>query len=512
MKLGRIKKGLVILLGIMTACPSAFAQESIVKSYESTTTEITNEKLMEEEEVFEEMGEDEMVALIQKEGTVINQSQTHGNVKVTLESIWADQYNYKMLLSVEHVDKTPFEEGVEIHFNSRQEVLSKEEYEKAQILRNIPEDATAEEAFKIQATIDEWLKQFIKADGSVDMEAYMEALSNQREDEGTYGTGSGSFGEYEMPGTPEYKKYIVMTGSMMEALTDELVVDLGEYSETAWPTYESKLDLAAYLEAHQKDVLKTVPNELDEGELQYLEKLKEAKPEIYEEVYKDALAQLEMEPKYLLKDNGLKLQILEGKEEPYITDIGFIDEMLHINFRGDSTRRDFFILSNGEEEAYSDYSSGMGYEDEAGNRVHEKYITYPIKNIEALKKYQLQMQTEETVLEINEQFTFKVKSKLAEKTTKAMNQKVQLPEENQGLLKSITQTKLSLTLVIEDLVKSPGDHVELTVIFKDGTKQNIYTSATELSKNKAILVYDIVGFRKEMAKVMLGDVELVSYK
>lgn len=517
MKLGKIKKRLAILMGIIAICPMAFAQEYVVEKQGSATVIGGTAETVEAESVEEALNyftQEEMIALIQKEGTVIGESQVNGNIKVTLESIWADQHTYKILLSVEHVDKTAFTDDIDVSFTSGREILSKKEYEKEKILENIPEDTTPEEVIKIYATVEDWFKQFIKADGSVDMEAYTQAITNNMDneiEETSGGTGTGSFGECNIAGTPAYKKYFLMTGSMHETLEEDMVIDLGTYEEMVLKTYDSKLDLANYLEAHKNDVLKIVPNELDEYEKSYLEKLKKLDPEAYETAYKQALADLETQPKQLLKDNGLKLQIVEGVEDYYISDIGFIDEALHINFKGNKENISSPRLYNEEGNIYSEYSSGHSYEDESGNKIREKYKVYPIKNIEELKKYKLQIAAEETLVEIKDSFIFEIKNKLATQTIKCINKKVQLNNNNQGILKNVTQTKLSLTLVFEELEKRVKTDEDLTVIFKDGSKQKISISAAEYSKDKATFIYDISEIKKEIDKVMLGDLEILSY-
>lgn len=381
MKLGKIKKGLAILMGIMAVCPMVYAQDTEIKEIASTITTEAEEAVEEEDELYPYFIGEEIIELIKKEGTAINQSQTHGNVKVTLHSIWADAHNYKLLLSAEHVDKTPFKESVNVQFEGRREVLSKEDYEKEQVLANIPEDATTEERLKIHATVDEWYKQFIKADGSVDMEAYIEKITEAVEAEHaniiTGGTASGGFGEsYTVP-TNNYEKYFIMTGSnIMETLTDALVIELGTYKEVEWNRYVSPLDLVAYLEAHKKDILKTVPNTFSESEKSYLEKLKSIDPEAYEVEYKEVLARLEEEPKQFLQGNGLKLQVLEGVEDYYISDIGFIDGALHIKFINHGENIYSTRLSHAEEHVWSDYNRRYSEVDALGNEVEVNYEVY----------------------------------------------------------------------------------------------------------------------------------------
>lgn len=514
MKLGKIKKRLAILMGIIAICPMAFAQEQAVgKQVDTIVIEGTAESAIEPlvEDPLNYLTQEEMIALIQKEGTVIGESQVNGNIKATIESIWADEHTYKVLLSVEHVDQTPFNDDVNVNFTGGREILSKKEYEKEKILESIPEDATPEEVIKIYATVDDWFKQFIKVDGSVDMEGYIQKLTSgmeNREYMMSGGTGSGGFGNYDIEAAPKYKKYFIMDGSTYDTLEEEMVINLGIYEEKIWKDYESKLNLADYLNAHKNDALKIVPYELDEHEKAYLEKLKN----VDEEAYKKELEYYATLPKKVLKDNGLTLQPIEGISDYYITDIGFIDDALHIKFRGNRENHYSPALYNEEGFLGIQHSTGDKYTDESGNVIREDYDVYLIKNIDELKKYKLQISMEEKLVEIKDSFTFEIKNKLAAKTTKAINKEVQLSGNNQGVLKNITQTKLSLTLEFEALEKKVDEVETLTIIFKDGAKQEVYASASKHSKDQVTFIYDLSNLKKEIDKVMLGDFEILNNK
>lgn len=109
-----------------------------------------------------------------------------------------------------------------------------------------------------------------------------------------------------------------------------------------------------------------------------------------------------------------------------------------------------------------------------------------------------------------------MKNKLAEENKKVINKKIQLHKRMQGRLKNIIQTKLSLILEFEDVKREKEDELDLNkpliVIFKDGSQEELYADAVGYLKDKATFVYDLSQMKQEIAKVMLDDLELVSYK
>ena len=495
-------------MGLALSTPALMAVES---TSVAQTQEIVQEDEM--EDVWERLSAEQTVALIQKEGTTIGESKTSGNIKITLEKLWADQHTYKILLTVEHLDKTPVDEGERhISFNMHNEIVSKVDYEKDKIIESIPADATLAQAIKIYATVDEFYKKYIKADGSVDEAGYIKDLESGMDTmPSTFS--SGSVDNCDVEGKEKYKRYYIITGSKGNLLTEDNVIDLGTYEESTWKEYESKLDLVGYLKEHEKDTLKVVPHEMDERRKAYLEKLKVEDPEAYEEAYKEIMEELERSPKNLLQDNGAKLQVLENVPDYYISDIGFVDAALHIKFRskGEGIYQPSFI--KGEEEVSPEFSSNHSERDKEGDRIRDSYKVYPFKNLAELEGYKLQLRTEEILVQEKGNFVFEVQNKLEKGTIKEMNQKVPLRDKNQGTLKSVTQTRLSLILELENIEKRiDSDNEDLTVVFKDGSKKKLHLAASSMVQDKATFIYDLSEIQKEMAKIMLGDLELVSYK
>ena len=168
MKLGKLNKALIILMGIALSTPTLMAAES---TSVAQTQEIVQEDEM--EDVWERLSAEQIVALIQKEGTTIGESKTSGNIKITLEKLWADQHTYKILLTIEHLDKTPFDEEERyVNFNNHDDIISKADHEKDKIIESIPADATLAQYIKVCATVEDAFKKYIKADGSVDEAGY----------------------------------------------------------------------------------------------------------------------------------------------------------------------------------------------------------------------------------------------------------------------------------------------------------------------------------------------------
>ena len=481
MRLRKIQKRLAILMGIAAICPTLIAQTASTVKQEDVIAakNVVVESVAQEDIKY--LTNEEMMAKIQKEGISIGGSQTMGNIKVTLENIWTDRYTYRVLIAVEHIDKTPFSEATLIHFGPGENISSKTTYEKRQLRKQQREESA------------EAIPYFT-------------------------GMGSGSVEECHIKGIPNYKKYFIIDGSTYKTLEEDLVISLEDYQELAKKCYDSKIDLADYLSQHKNDVLKTVPNEIeiDEDVEEYLETLKKDDPAAYEEAYKEYVEELKRRPKKFLKDNGLKLQLIDGVEDCYITDIGFIDDLLHIKFRGDEEKRYALDFHNDKTGLGGYYGYGESCGVESGMKMQEKYEIYDVKNIEELKQYQLQIRTVEKLAEVKGEFTFKLKNKLAAENKTAVNKKVQLNKETQGVLKNIIQTKLSLILEFKDVKMENTEELEgaqsLTIIFKDGSKEEICESASIYNKEEATLIYDISAMKQEIAKVMLGDLELVSYK
>lgn len=469
---------LVLLMGMMTICSMILAQENVAE--EQDRTEIRKEVTQKE---VNELTPEEMMERIQKEGRYIGKSKTHDNIKTTIEAIWADQYTYKILICVEHIDKTPFGEETDVNFRG-QEFLSKQNYEKMKILNSIPERTSAEEAVKVLATNNKSFKQFIKSDGSIDVEGYKQYIDSIRLDlQGTNMYGP-RMKECQVKGIPAYKQYLIMEGSVYEEIEGESIISLEAYLERSLKTYNSQLDLAAYLKAHKNDVLRTVPN-----------KRAEDKRESFE-------------PREVLEDNGLRLEVLKGIDDYYILDIGFIDDALHIRFN-DSRKNKYIagLYKNGKEVSKV-YSRGLRGKDAYSTSISTWYEVYPIKNIEELKKYKLQVKSREDVAYIEDEFTFEIKNKPITGTTKAVHKGVKLDNYNYWILKDITQTNLSLKLTFEQAGGPIYAKGEMTLIFKDGTKAEIKPVVLKKVNNEAIYIYDIGIFNKVIDKIILGDLEI----
>lgn len=484
MRASKVKKGVAILMSVVAICPMLVAQENSAAKQEGVITT---------ENVIEQVGmylPEEMIARIKEEGIQINQTQVNGNIKVTAEAIWADRYTYKILLAIEHVDKTPFAKDVEIQFIKSPRVSSKKAYEIMKVVQGMSKEATMEEEINALSKVEPSFKQFIKADGSIDTEGYIRAITKAMCDgkEGALdGIDSGSFMDCGIEGVPDYKKYFILEGSDFKEIAANGVLVLGGYRENVRHEQASTLDLVDYLKAHKEDVLKTQPNKFEKGEEQGV-------------------------PKKLLMENNLKLPIIKGVADYCISDMGFVDGAFHMSAQAEKGKYFTLTLENEEGVLVPNYTLNFTTSGEQGERMRQDYAIYPIKDVAELGKYQLQINTEERLTEVKEDFVFELKNKIAAETNTALNKKVILNGDNHGILKNVIQTDLSLKLVFEDLEADVGLEENLMVIFKDGSQKQVYVRASGKSVDETILIYDIADIKKEVAKIMLGDVELLSYK
>lgn len=501
MKLGKLNKALILLMGLALSTPMVMAQETekiiAVETGESSQSTAVEEEVI--EEGLTRFSDEEMVEFIKAKGTPVGVSKEVDGVKITVEYILADRYMSKVLLSVEHLDKKPFAKEGDSTFRGMGELRTKEEYEKEKILEALPEDATLADYIKAYATIDESYKKFIKADGSVDEEGAIKEFEQGMEDGGS---ASSSFWRCDLEDEVPYKKYFILSSSSMDRGQGEMIFELGEYEEYQDVEFTPTLDLVAYLSKHQ--AVKTKVNELDEEEKEYLEKLKNEN----EKAYERHLAYLSERPKNILVDQDLELKVLDNVDNFMIKSIGFVDDALHISFiiKGEGL---YFLEMY---DANGDYVCKMhdsqdGSMDEAGNHIATRYEVYPIKNVAELKNYKIKVQSNEQLIKGKEHCQFEMNLKpIPEKVIK-VNKTINLDNQHKGVLKTITQTDLSLTLEFEDLNKKLDDDYDIKVITKDGEGE-AHTNATRVSKNQGTFVYNISDVKEKIEKIVVGDIEV----
>lgn len=501
MKLGKLNKALMLLMGLTLSTPMLMAQET--EKVITVETEESSQSTTDEEEIIEEglMGfsNEEIVKFIKAKGTPVGVSKEVEGVKITVEYILADRYVSKMLLSVEHLDKKPFAKEGNSTFRDMGKLRTKADYEKEKVLEALPEEATLAEYIKAYATIDETYKKFIKADGSVDEEGVMKAFEQEME---VGGSASSSFWRCDLEDDVPYKKYFIMNSSSMDRGQGEMLFELGGYEEYEDVEFTPTLDLVAYLSKHQE--VKTKVNELDKEEKEYLEQLKNENEEDYER----HLAYLSERPKNILVDQDLELKMLDNVDNFMIKSIGFVDNTLHISsmIKGEDAYFLEIYDANGDYVCIID-GSGHGAMDEAGNHTATRYEVYPIKNVEELKNYKIKVQSNEQLIKGKAHCQFEMHLKpIPEKVIK-INKTINLDNQHKGVLKTITQTDLSLALEFEDINKKLADDYDIKIITKDG-EEEIHTSATRFSKNQGTLVYDIYDVKEKIEKIRVGGVEI----
>lgn len=521
MKLAKVRRGLMLLMSISLMSPMVFASEETVSKTVATATtaasvveEKSSETLVVEEgeNIDYEALEQAKIQRIKAQGTALGISKTMGNIKVTAEYIWADQYTYKLLLAVEHVDQTPFLEEVYSTFNFGNDLMSKSEYEKQKLWEQMPENVTIEEEVKALAKIDEAFKPFINKDGTVDEEGYMAFLYGGTEEEDMVGefisgSASSSFGEYKVENAPSYKKYFLKEGSVNEPIEGEMVLSLGEYLEEKDVEYTSAMDLVAYLNEHKNDALKTQPLEIDEYEAEHLAALKD-EDEAY---YKEYMQQLAECPKVLLTEGGLKLNLVAEMPHFWIDNIGFVDGQLHMRLMGDTQDESYSIafMNKQGEFAETTYGIGQSESDENGKAKCMSYRAYKIKDIEDLKQYTMCLSG--IVAEVKTEDSFDFEIQMAPKAAKTIqvDQTVTLSETEKPVLKSVDLTDLSVVLKFDEFKREMEDDFPITLIMKDGKRiVQEYSDATKIGKDTATIIYQLSDEVTEIDKISVGGVEI----
>ena len=88
-----------------------------------------------------------------------------------------------------------------------------------------------------------------------------------------------------------------------------------------------------------------------------------------------------------------------------------------------------------------------------------------------------------------------------------MDQAVQLNSQHKGVLSTVTQTDLSLTLEFKETNKKLSHDYELKVVTKDG-EEEIHTGASSFSADTGIFVYDISKIKGKIEKVVIAGTEI----
>lgn len=488
MKLGRLKKILSVLVIVGSLSSNILAQEVATQTATSVTTTLPSQESMAEATAEAERIEEPRVQSIREQGEYINKSVVKGNVKVTVEYLLADAYTYKMLLSVEQVDGTPFKvvEGIQI---KNMEFTSAKALEQQKVLEAVPKDAPLSEHIKVMAQFDENLKAYIKADGTVDEKgliAYWQLEGNI-----TTGTASSSYGNCFTKENSPSKQYFIYQGNFSDPMDQEMILVVDGIYQQEDKSYDLAVDLEAYLNVHKEDELGMIANQIDQDEKDYLEELKLKN----EALYLERMEELEGQPKLLLAEKGLKLQVIQDKTNITIDNIGFIDEQLHIFMVGEGTEQYHLEVYDALGEwVDTAYNVGSSTTQEDGTKVYQKYYVYDIKDIGALKDYTFKVSKREVVEEIDDMWEMKLDlSKFLKAQVIKVDEDIQYTTEEKAHLSEVSLMKLSLSLTLDGVKEGIDNrYLGMSVKLKDGTVKDVgRVRASSHQGDKQVLIYNL---------------------
>ena len=453
-------------------------------------------------------------------GVPLHQAVTENNVTLTLVSLYSDAYNYHMVVSLEKVDHTAFKEIeqldlINMDFQTKEVMAkrSRQKEEAAKMATSGQPVMSLEEMVKAEAKKDENLKQFIRADGTIDqegIEAYFKELNKATESNfGSYHLSSRSC---QMKDSSDKKIYFLISGSTMEPIPEVMQFITKQLGSTKEVKYELKTDLINYLKAHQGENLVTQPNEDLQGEKEWLAEIKDENPDLY----KRQMEEIESMPKNILVNNDLNLKLLEGKKDTEIDGIGFIDGKLHVLSTSHCSSRiasyHLCMVDASGNEVQSSSSRSSSSTDDQGIEVVEEYSIFDIPNVEALSKYKLSIVGREKEIIAEGPWNMDVKVQPTKETiTKTCNEIITYGSHQQAVIKKLELTPLSLVMKVENENKiSNGEYIgTITLNMKDGSKITLDNVSAEKRDGKNHLVVYTVGNTfidaKEVTSIAVRD-------
>lgn len=492
MKLGRLKKILSVLVIVGSLSGNILAKEVATQTATSVATTLPSQVAMAEATAVAiaeaERMEEPGVQYIREQGEYINKSVVKGNIKVTVEYLLADTYTYKMLLSVEQVDGTPFKviEGVQI---KNMDFTSAKDLEQQKALEAVPKDAPLSEHIKVMAQFDEKLKTYIKMDGTVDEKgliAYWQLEGNI-----TTGIASSSYGNSFTKENSPSKQYFIYQGNFSDPMDQEMILVVDGIYQQEDKSYDLAVDLEAYLNVHKEDELGMIANQIEQAEKDYLEELKLKN----EALYLERMEELEGQPKLLLAEKGLRLQVIQDKTHITIENIGFIDEQLHIFMVGEGTEQYHLQVYDALGEwVGAVYNVGRRTTQEDGTKVYQKYYVYDIKDIEALKDYTFKVSKREVVEEIDDTWEMKLDlSKFLKAQFIKVDEDIQYTTEEKVHLSEVNLMKLSLSLTLDEVKEGIDNrYLSISVKLKDGTVKDLGTANVQSRQgDQQVLIYNL---------------------
>lgn len=503
MKLSRLKRGcsILVIVGILNG--HILAEEVTNPIAISVASTLSNQVTT----AAVELTEEPRVQYIRKQGEYINKSVVKGNIKVTVEYVLADTYTYEMLLAVEQVDETPFKvaEGVQI---KDIEFTSVKDLEQQHVLEAIPKNAPFSEYIKVMAQFDENLKAYIKADGTVDeegLQAYLKLDGNM-----TIGTSSSTYGNCFAKENSPSKQYFIYQGNFSEPMDQEMILVVDGIYQEENKSYDLAVNLEAYLSSHKDDELGMIPNQIDQSEKDYLKELQLKN----EALYLENMEELARVPKLLLAEKDLKLQVIQGKADITIDNIGFINEQLHISILRKGTEKySLNVYDALGDRVGTTYNMGRSTTKEDGTKVYKAYYVYDIKDIEALKDYTFKMSGREVVEEVDDTWEIKLDlSKFLKAQVIKVDEDIQYTTEEKVHLSEVSLMKLSLSLTLDGIKEDiDNQYLSISVKLKDGTVKNLGTSnAQSRQGDKQVLIYNLEQDidSSQIQGVLIGETEV----
>ena len=502
MKLGRLGKELsIILIAGMLSTPILGATERV------TDTEVTISTQLEQTHALD--GHEKEIQFIRQHGEPVNISIVKDNMKLTVEYILGDTYTVKFLMSVEKLDGVPFKVSDNLHIN-RIELNIKEEIERQAIIEAIPEDAPLVEHLKVMAQFNKDIEAFIQEDDTVAIEGlttYLQETQSVRT-----GTSGASYGMCYTQENTDSKVYFTYEGSYGESIMKDMVMSIDSIIGEEEKSEDLAIDLVSYLNTRQGEVVTTIPNILDEGELDYLERLKQTN----EEDYLRLKEELEGEPQRLLAERGLKLRVIEGNDSFVIDNIGFIDGRLHVLMLGeDASRSHLEVYDEAGEWVSTSYQTGRTSILEDGSEKNEEYHVFDIASVEELNQYNFKIRRVEVVeewkgpWEIHLDMSNRVTSDVIK-----VDQVIPYTTEDNAHLREVHFGKGSLALVIDQIESEIGNaDLTIKIKLKDGTERELdHSSASMHTQDQATLVYslrDVIG--EDIKCIEIGNKIIYEY-
>lgn len=511
MKLGRLKKILSVLVIVGSLSGNILAKEVATQTATSVATTLPSQVAMAEATAVAiaeaERMEEPGVQYIREQGEYINKSVVKGNIKVTVEYLLADAYTYKMLLAVEQVDGAPFKvvEGIQI---KNMDFISAKELEQQKVLEAVPKDAPFSEYIKVMAQFDENLKAYIKADGTVDEKgliAYWQLEGNV-----VTGTASSSYGNCFTKENSPSKQYFIYQGNFSDPMDQEMILVVDGIYQQEDKSYDLAVDLEAYLNAHKEDEIGMIANQMDQSEKDYLEELKLKN----EALYLERMEELEGQPKLLLAEKSLKLQVIQDETDITIDNIGFINEQLHIFMVGEGEERyNLEVYDALGEWIGTAYNVGRSTTQEDGTKVYQKYYAYDIKDIEALKDYTFKVSGREVVEEIDDTWEIKLDlSEFLKAQVIKVDEDIQYTTEEKAHLSEVSLMKLSLSLTLDGVKEGIDNrYLGMSVKLKDGTVKDVgRVRASSHQGDKQVLIYNLEQGMdsRQIQGLIIGETEI----